>query len=141
MKTLIMKLSGIPEKKKDIILLLLRLTVGIVFIQTGLGKFQNFDQTVAFFASIGLPFADANAFLAAATELVGGALILLGLGTRFIVFPLVVVMIVALGTAHANDITSISALVSLRAWDYLVSFLVLGAFGAGKFSVDSKLGN
>lgn len=136
-----MKLSGIPEKKKDIILLLLRLTVGIVFIQTGLGKFQNFDQTVAFFASIGLPFADANAFLAAATELVGGTLILLGLGTRLIIFPLVVVMIVALGTAHANDITSISALVSLRAWDYLVSFLVLGAFGAGKFSVDSKLGN
>lgn len=141
MKTLIMKLSGIPAKRKDIILLLLRLTLGIVFIQTGLGKFQHFDQTVAFFASIGLPFADANAFLAASTELVGGVLILLGLGTRLIIFPLIVVMMVALGTAHVHDITSITTLVGLKAWDYLVSFLVLGAFGAGKFSVDSKLEN
>lgn len=139
MKEMIMKLTGIPAKQKDVILFLLRLTVGLVFIQAGWGKFQNFDQTVAFFDSIGIPFADANAFLASATELVGGLLILVGLGTRLIIFPLVVVMIVALGTAHANDITSLTALMGLRAWDYLVSFLVLGAFGAGKFSIDAKL--
>ena len=82
-----------------------------------------------------------NAILASVTEFLGGILILLGLCTRITVLPMAFVMLVALLTAHLGDIKSISALVSLPAWDYLVMFLILGVTGAGKWSLDKKIFN
>jgi putative oxidoreductase len=68
---------------------------------------------------------------------VGGALLIIGLGTRLITLPMAFVMIVAILTAHLGDIGGIADLVSLKAWIYLVLFLLLSATGAGKWSLDA----
>ncbi len=79
----------------------LRLYVAPVMIAAGLHKFHTFDQTVAWFGSVlGMPFPGLMAFMAASTELVGGLLLVFGLGTRWIAVPLLMTMVVAIGTVH-----------------------------------------
>ena len=89
--------DGIPN-------LLLRLILAPVMMQAGFNKFKDFDSTVSWFGNpdwgLGLPFPELMAFMAAGTELVGGALLLIGLATRLISIPLMVTMIVAALTVH-----------------------------------------
>lgn len=90
-------LDGIPS-------LLLRLILAPVMMQAGYNKFSDFDATVSWFGNpdwgLGLPLPELMAFLAASTELIGGALLLLGLATRLISLPLMVTMLVAAATVH-----------------------------------------
>jgi putative oxidoreductase len=84
--------------------LLLRLFLAIVFISAGWNKAASFDSTVAWFGNpdwgLGLPFPALMAFMATATELVGGALLLLGLATRYLAIPLMITMLVAMFSVH-----------------------------------------
>lgn len=132
------RLCQLMESRLNEFLLLLRFTVGIVFVQAGWGKFMNFDRTVTFFSKIGIPFTELNVVFAAGIELVGGVLLIIGLGTRLITLPMAFVMIVAILTAHLGDIGGIVDLLSLKAWIYLVLFLLLSATGAGKWSLDAR---
>src|SRR5262245_41550591 len=81
-----------------------RVTVGWVFLESGWGKLHNLEKVVQFFTDLGIPAAQLQAPLVASTELLGGGLLLLGLGTRFAALPLVGVMVVALATALRDQI-------------------------------------
>lgn len=87
--------------------LLLRLYLAPIFIAAGLTKMAGFENTVAWFGNpdwgLGLPFPWLMAFLATATELVGGFLLLFGLATRYIAVPLMVTMLVAAFAVHWDD--------------------------------------
>ena len=50
-----------------------------------------------------MPFPKLNAFLATGTEMAGFILLFLGLATRFISFPIIIVMIVAITTVHLGN--------------------------------------
>jgi len=84
--------------------LLLRLYLAPIFMQAGFNKFNHFDSTVAWFGNadwgLGLPFPELMVVLAAGTELVGGALLIVGLAVRFISIPLMVTMLVAMFAVH-----------------------------------------
>ena len=81
--------------------LALRLFLAPVMLQSGWTKLVGFENTVAWFEhSLGLPFPEVMAALAVGTEVVGGILLLLGLGIRFITIPLMVVMLVAAFMVH-----------------------------------------
>jgi uncharacterized membrane protein YphA (DoxX/SURF4 family) len=81
--------------------LALRLFLAPVMLQSGWTKFTGFENTVAWFEhSLQLPFPELMAALAAGTELIGGILLLLGLGIRFIALPLMFVMLVAAFMVH-----------------------------------------
>ncbi|MEQ8660766.1 MAG: DoxX family protein [Gammaproteobacteria bacterium] len=81
--------------------LLLRLILAPVMMQAGWNKLAHFESTVSWFGdSLGLPLPALMAALAAATELGGGALLLLGLATRLVAVPLMVTMVVAMATVH-----------------------------------------
>ena len=84
--------------------LLLRLYLAPVMIQAGWTKYQGFSGIVDWFGNpeygLGLPFPEVMAFLATATELVGGALLLIGLATRWVSIPLMVTMLVAAFSVH-----------------------------------------
>ena len=81
----------------------LRLYLAPVMISAGYNKAVSFDSTVAWFGNqewgLGLPLPALLAFLATATELLGGVLLLLGLLTRYITLPLMFTMLVAMATA------------------------------------------
>jgi putative oxidoreductase len=118
--------------------LLTRLVVGITFFYTGRGKLQNLDRTIAFFTDLGIPFAAANAVFISSLELIGGACLILGLGTRVFAALLSSTMIVALLTADKEnfvakfpaELTDVSPVV-------LLLFLVwLVLYGAGPASID-----
>jgi uncharacterized membrane protein YphA (DoxX/SURF4 family) len=92
--------SGLPA-------LLIRLYLAPVFMQAGYNKFVGWDNTVAWFGNsewgLGLPMPEVMVFLAAATELVGGAMLIIGLATRIWAVPLAITMLVAALTAHWHN--------------------------------------
>jgi len=114
-----------------------RLTIGLVFLQTGWGKVHNIQKVVGFFTELGIPAPELQARLAATAELVGGALILIGLFTRVATLPLIATMTVAILTAKRGDIHELTDLLGMEEYLFLVVLLWLGAYGAGPLSLDA----
>lgn len=116
-----------------------RFTVGLVFLMTGWGKLHNLDGVTQFFESLHIPAAHANAAFVSTVELVGGALLILGLGTRVASLFLVGVMAVAIATAKLPELHGVVDLVNTMEAVYLVVFVWLLVTGAGKASLDHVL--
>ena len=88
-------------------LLFLRLMLAYTFFAPAMLKWSDIGSVVQWFEYMGIPFPTLNAYMAAGTEMVGVVLLTLGLLTRFISIPLIILML----------------------------FVLVGN-GAGKFSVD-----
>jgi putative oxidoreductase len=122
------------------VLLLVRITMGWGFFLTGRGKLLNLEKTTRFFDSLHLPLPHFQAMLAGSTEMFGGLLLLVGLGTRFISVPLAFTMVVAYLTAHRDEaFVSLSGFTDQSPFPFLMAALVTMAFGAGGFSLDRLL--
>lgn len=134
------KLTSFISDRQHEVLLLIRVILGVIFIQTGIGKLMYFQDTTAFFAALHIPFPALNAGLASATELIGGLCFVLGLGTRLFALPLAFVMVIAIVTAKLGDVTTLSDFIRLQELDYLVFFVLFSTTGAGKWSLDAVLG-
>lgn len=81
-----------------------RLFLAPIMLQSGWTKYVGFENTVSWFEhSLGLPFAELMAALAVGAELIGGILLIIGLGTRLIAIPLMVVMLVAAFAVHWDN--------------------------------------
>lgn len=120
--------------------LLARITLGVVFIESGWGKLHNIPKVVEFFTQLGIPAPEFQAHFVAATELVGGLLVLVGLATRLASIPLAVTMVVALITAKKDDIASFSDLTGISEFLYIVLFFWLVLAGPGLVSIDAVIG-
>jgi putative oxidoreductase len=118
--------------------LLTRLVIGHAFFLTGSGKWENFDRTAEFFASLGIPAARANAGFVALLELVGGLCLIAGLGTRVVSFLLSSTMVVALLTADRESFVNSlgSDLTSVAPVPMLLFLIWLLLYGPGKISLD-----
>jgi len=81
--------------------LFIRLALGIIFFIHGLDKFQGgLDNTAGFFESLGIP--GFMGYVVAATELIGGLLLIVGLGTRWIGAAFTVIMLMAIFTVKVK---------------------------------------
>jgi putative oxidoreductase len=78
-------------------LLLIRATTGAIFIHHGLMKFANLGGTAGFMMAIGLP--GYMAYAITFVEVVGGAMLVLGIAVRAAAVATGIAMIVALGLA------------------------------------------
>lgn len=123
-------LTSFPE-------ILSRLTIGFVFIESGWGKFHDLSKVEAYFQSLGIPLAHLQAPFVSGVELIAGLLILLGLFTRISSLPLIVIMIVAIKTAHLEDLTGFSSLLSLTEFLYIILLSWLSVNGAQFLSADA----
>ena len=98
------KFLGLVGSIEGLAPLALRIYLAPVLLQAGYNKYSHFSDTVAWFGNpdwgLGLPFPAVMATLAVATELVGSALLLIGLATRLVAIPLMVTMLVAAFTVH-----------------------------------------
>lgn len=87
--------------------LLLRLYLAPVFWMAGSKKFANFSETAEWFGNtewgLGLPVPYLLVFLVALFETLGALLLLLGLATRLITLPLMVIMVFAAITTHWSN--------------------------------------
>jgi len=124
-------------------LLLLRIYFFWQLFQTGQGKLAHIDKISDYFASLGIPFATLNAYLAGATETFGSLLLIVGLASRLTAIPITIVMIVAYLTADFEAITSFFSdpdkLVKADPFPFLISALIIFIFGPGKFSIDAAI--
>jgi len=119
--------------------LVARLSFGYFWLETGIAKVQNLDGFTQRFMGWGVPFPAFSAGLSAWTELVGGALIMLGLFTRLISIPMIINMIVAIVLVVSANFQGIDEFVEADETVYILIFFWLLMAGPGKASLDTLL--
>jgi putative oxidoreductase len=125
------------------LLLVIRLFWGWQFMQTGWGKFMNLDRTAGFFESLHLPAPRLNAMAAGSVECLGGALLILGLFSRFVSPALIFTMLVAYAAADNEALHAIFSdpdkFTGATPFLFLAASLIVFVFGPGKLSLDALL--
>lgn len=130
-----------------------RLYWGYGFAVSGWGKLSHIDDVAAWFGGdLGIPLPYANAVAAATTELVGGVLLFVGLGSRLITVPLAVVMTVAFLTSDFGGIQSLwmteeackasetcVPFEEAAPFSYLWAALIVMLWGPGPLSADALI--
>ena len=135
--------DGVAAHSQDVLLLLGRVLLGWIFVQSGWRKLMDIPAFVATMPRRGLP--DVLGYIAPPVEFIGGVLILLGLATRYSALLILLFTIVATFSSH-------------RYWDFTdaaqrqqqhtqfwknVSMMggqvLLFVAGAGRYSLDRLL--
>ena len=127
------------ERWKDVPLLCIRLVLAYGFYGPAKAKWEDINSIAEWFASMGMPLPRLNAYMAAGTEMLGVGLLTIGLATRFISLPLIIVMIVAIKTVHWEN--------GFNAGDngyeiplyYILMLMVLFFVGPGRLSIDKLI--
>lgn len=139
-ETLQERVGSLANGLRSPLLLVLRVTWGWQFFQAGWGKLGNLGDVTNYFESLGIPAPGLNAAAAAATECFGGLLLLVGLGSRLVAIPLAFTMVVAYATAHrdaaAAVFSDLGGFTSQAPFLFLLTSLIVLAFGPGAVSVD-----
>ncbi|MEV8371353.1 DoxX family protein [Kribbella sp. NPDC056861] len=126
---------------RDLVLLIARVGLGVVFIAHGWQKFSTngLDKTAAGFEQMGVPAPTLSAYYAAAVELIGGTALILGVLTTVAGVLLAVDMAGAFLFVHLSN----GVFVANGGWELVVVLglfsLAVAAVGAGRFSVDNAL--
>lgn len=126
---------------RDAALLLLRIVLGTVFIAHGWDKlmFTGLTEITGQFSAWGVPQPQLSAWLVMATELLGGALLVVGLLTTFVAGLLALLMVAAIWFVHL-DSGFFTATGGLEFPAVLVAALVMiVVFGSGRVSLDGVL--
>lgn len=131
-----MEFSRLSEYGKSLSLLFARLAVAYGFYEPAMMKWSDIGSVAEWFGSMGIPFPTLNAYMAASTEAVGVVLLTLGLLTRLISLPLIVVMIVAIVTVHLPHGFSAGDNGFEIPLYYMLFLLIFVTNGAGRFSLD-----
>lgn len=122
-----------------LVLLLIRLTLAYGFYNPAISKLKDINGIGQWFESMNYPLPYLNAYLATGTEILGVLLLVLGLGTRFISIPLIIVMVVAATTLHwGNGFNASDNGFEIPLY-YMLMLLTLVVYGAGKFSIDKLI--
>lgn len=138
---------GIFEKQRHLVPLIIRVVVGLMFLLHGLQKFGVFggggiQGVIGMFGNWGIPAPGIMAPLVALIEIVGGLLLILGLGTRIVTIPLIIIMLVAIFAVKfqggLNPIGDGNYEVDLLMLVTLVSLLILGS---GPLALERKVLN
>ncbi len=105
MEKVIQGLTKIFNQSKNFFLLLLRIILAYGFFEPAIKKINHFDNIISWFRDgLHLPMPELMAFLTTTCEALGVVLLTLGLGTRFIALPLMVVMLVAIFLVHGTQV-------------------------------------
>jgi len=154
--------TRLSEYTKSTGLLLIRLILAYTFFAPAMLKWADIASVAQWFEYMGIPFPTLNAYMAAGTEILGVVFLTLGLLTRFISIPLIIIMFVAIATVHGqngfafvNEAVSFTdayvngeqvsgTIIQLQNGYELVLYYILMLFvlvgnGAGNFSVDRLL--
>ena len=125
------------------VLLLIRLYWGWQFFLTGKGKLMDLAKPTEYFASLGIPFPHFNAILAGCTECFGGLLLLVGLASRLITIPMMILLVVAYLTADSEAPRAIFSdpdkFLGAAEFQFLFAVVIVFVCGPGAFSLDALL--
>jgi len=131
--------KNILSNGQSLSLLFARLAVAYGFYDPAMQKWSDISAVATWFGSIGIPFPTLNAYMAASTELIGVVLLTLGLFTRLISIPLMIIMVVAITTVHlVNGFSAGDNGFEIPLY-YMMFLAIFASFGAGKLSLDYLL--
>ena len=124
-------------------LLGLRLVTGAVFIAHGLPKFgigggNGLEGLAGWLGGMGVPLPMLSAVLVASSEVIGGAMLIIGFMTRFAAATQVIAMLVAVLMVHwSNGFTGEGG----YQWALLLAAAAFALMmdGAGRYSIDGKM--
>lgn len=139
MKVLTMKIADILQRLSWIGPLLVRITIGVVFMQSGWGKLHHLDKVIAYFTELGIPAPQIQAPFVAGVEFFCGSAVLLGVLTRLASIPLIGIMIVAILTAKRDQISDLSEIFGIAEFLYIILLISLIFSGSGLLSLDTFL--
>jgi len=138
-KNIYLEFTNISGYGKSLSLLLARVAVAYGFYEPAMMKWQDIDSVSQWFGSMGIPLPTLNAYMAASTETIGVVLLTLGLLTRLISIPLIIIMIVAIVTVHLPNGFSAGVNGYEIPLYYMLFLSIFLTQGAGKFSLDRVL--
>ncbi len=120
---------------KDWPLLFMRLILAYGFLGPAMMKINNMSAIIDWFSSMGIPFPEVNAYLAASSEIIGVFLLLFGFGVRLISIPLIIDMLVAIFTVHISHGFEAGNNGFEIPLYYMIMLFTLFVYGSGKFSI------
>ena len=128
--------SGSLSSYSDLTLLLMRIGVGALMLSHGAGKLLKLfgEEPVKFSDPLGVG-ATASLAMAVFAEVFCSIFLIFGFATRLSVVPLLITMLVAVLLIHTHDPFPKKELPLL----YIIIYLAIGIFGAGKYSVDNLI--
>ena len=124
---------AVASDETDIALLGARFGIAALILTHGIPKLIMLfsGQPIQFPPVLGMS-AEFSLALAVAAEVLCSILVLIGFGTRLVVIPLAITMIIAAFLIHGNDPLSVKE----PALQYLLVYVVLFLTGSGKYSLD-----
>lgn len=138
-------LIAIGNALRSPLLLIIRVYWGWEFFLTGKGKLMDLSKPTEYFASLGIPLPHFSAILAACTECLGGLLLLVGLASRLITIPMMILLVIAYLTADTEAARAIFSdpdkFLAAAEFQFLFAVVIVFVFGPGIFSVDALIGN
>ena len=125
------------------LLLALRLYFFWQLFLTGQGKLSNIGKIIHFFRDLNIPAPRVNAYFVSSLECYGGLLLMVGLASRPLALMVAISMCVAYWTteqeALATFFSDSDKFVQAAPFPYLLTALIVLAFGPGLFSIDALL--
>ncbi len=135
-KKVYLEFSRLSDYVKSFSLLFARIVVAYGFYGPAMMKWSDINSVAQWFSSMGFPLPTFNAYLAASTETLGVTLLTLGLFTRVISIPLIIIMMVAIIIVHLpQGFNAVDNGFEIPLYYMLFLFIFL-SHGAGKFSLD-----
>lgn len=125
---------------KSPILLLCRLFWGWAFLYAGYAKLSDISHIAETFANLHFPFPHFFGYIVGLTELIGGICLLIGFASRLAAIPLIITMVGAYLTVHSESVSQFfhnpELFVKEAPFNFLLTSVLVLAFGPGRFSVD-----
>jgi len=136
--------STAPVKSDDLILLMGRLALGVIFVKSGLQKLMGLSAFAASLAGRGIPQSATWAVIGATVEFIGGILIVTGFRTREASLLMILFVIVATGISHrfweyAEAARRLQESQFFKNLAIIGGFLLLFVTGSGRFGLDALL--
>ena len=124
------------EWLKAFFILIGRILLVLIFLNSGIGKVGNFEGTAQYMAKFGMPFT--NYFLIGAIflELVGSITVVLGFFARFGAMLLLIFLIPTTLIFHTNFADRMQMIQFMKNMSMFGGCLLLLAAGSGRLSLD-----
>ena len=127
------------ENWKALANLIGRILLVLIFLQSGIGKVGNFEGTVKYMASHGMPLPTLFLIGAIFFELVGSITVITGYFTRFGALLLIIFLIPTTLIFHTHFTDPMQKIHFMKNVSMFGGCLILLTAGAGRFSLDHLL--
>jgi putative oxidoreductase len=117
-----------------------RVLLAVLFVMSGVSKLTDPAGTIGYIQSAHLPLPNIAYGIALAVELLGGILLIVGYRTRLVALVLAVFTVAAAIGFHAHFADQNQMIHFMKNIAITGGLLQVVAFGAGAFSLDSRLG-